>query len=197
MPSPALRFANRPPWGIAGITKDANKCTRSDMVGTGGTNGLPTGWSIGTSALTLTVLGKGVDHGIPYVDIRWSGTAGAADTPNIKWSANGDIAGAQNDVWDYYVFLSLLDGSFANITAMQIVDDSFSAGPTYIGGDYSGTSLLTTVVPRPLNNALFVQRQTISTALTTLITPYLALNATNGAAVDFKLRVGYPMARKN
>lgn len=199
----ALDLRRLPPWSIARVDPKLNLCGNAIQAGAIVGGAIPTWWVVtdGTAGTTLaaSIVGRGVEGAIPYVDWRISGTAGSAqDTMNIYWGcgpSTGQFAAVSGDVVDFIIFLSQVGGSLTGFINCQIYSDDFDAAHAYIGGNYSVTPF-TTIDRRPLARGLYRQRHTGATALTAFKNGYLSINFTALSAVDITIRIGHPFVIK-
>jgi hypothetical protein len=170
-----------------------NSIRNNTMVGAvAGTPGtLPTNWSVGgtTTGLTREIVGTGTENGITYIDIRFSGTAGAALNPNIIFEASNSIAALNGQTWTSSFYLSLVGGSLTNVTNIIPVVSMFNSTPALIG-TLAGSAIT------PTNAALRTQRNSFATTLNQAATAFaysqIQFNVANGAAIDITLRIGLP-----
>jgi hypothetical protein len=106
---------------------------------------LPTNWSVTTAAgLTTSVVGRGLDMGLPYVDIRFQGTLSATYTlslgSNTEMSATGSTAYTQS------FYAALQSGSVSNVILRQVLIQRNISG-LYIT-EYSDTVTLSSTLSR-------------------------------------------------
>ncbi len=168
--------------------QSANAIRNSTMVGVvaGSPGTLPTNWSLAPAGLTQTVVGAGVESGVPYVDVRLSGTATSA-LAQFLLDQNTAIAASASQAWTQSVYMRLVGGSLANV-------NSISPGIVY--RDASGTSLASGGTAASVTtDALIVQRRShtsTSPASTSYAQGSVNLSVVNGGAVDITLRIGAP-----
>jgi hypothetical protein len=170
-----------------------NSIRNNTMVGAvAGTPGtLPTNWSVGgvTTGLTREIIGTGTENGITYVDIRFSGTAGAALNPNIIFEVSNATAALNGQTWTSSFYLSLVGGSLSNVTNIIPVVSMFNSTPALIG-TLAGPAIT------PTNAALRTQRNSFATTLNQAATAFtysqIQFSVANGVAIDITLRIGLP-----
>lgn len=155
------------------------------VVGAGGA--LPEYWSVGGSAdLTKTVIGTGSESGIPFLDLRVSGTVGASSVFVLVFETNTAIPALSGQSWTGSLFVSLLAGSVPS--ARIGIREYRSTGADNGGGIY----------PIGLaGGALGLGRgsgtRTLSGGATTAcVREHLEIPVTAGNSYDFTLRVGIP-----
>ena len=160
--------------------------------GVGQPGAYPTYWNqYNGEGLTREIVRTGSLKGVPYTDIRMRGTA----------SGNGFILYFENtsacpavagDPMAWSLYLSLVDGSLANVTQIFLaISERDGSGQPIIAS--AGTNLL---------NALSTDMERFSTtyrmgnASAAYAHPRLQLHFPSGSVLDFTLRVGYPQLEK-
>ncbi|MFA7275652.1 MAG: hypothetical protein WC043_02485 [Pseudobdellovibrionaceae bacterium] len=151
---------------------------------------LPTTWSFqNVAGVTASVVATGTESGIPYIDVRFSGTPSATGTLAIFFSTASSISASNGQTWALSIYKKLVAGSTANLLNTLISNQIYSSSPTYLGG--VGNLLIT-----PTSSSLSGQRVsysgTISNASTAYIRPFFATSVTNGQAIDITIRLGAP-----
>ena len=161
------------------------------VVGSPGTP--PSGWylsNVPAFGLSWSIVGTGLEDGIPYCDIRCSGTSTGASTLNVIFSGASNAA-AVGEVWTASVYLRLMAGSLANLTgALQQV--YFSNGGSYVSGVQSSWA---GVSGAALKTQRFVATGT-APATTTACASNFQASFASGVAIDFTVRVGLPQCEK-
>jgi hypothetical protein len=166
-----------------------NNTMQGAAAGTPGT--LPTNWSVGgtTTGLTREIVGTGTENGITYIDIRFSGTAGALLNPNVIFEVSNAIAALNGQTWTSSFYLSLVGGSLTNVTNIIPVVSMFNSTPALVG-TLPGPAIT------PTNAALRTQRNSFTTTLNQAATAFaysqIQFSVANGAAIDITLRIGLP-----
>jgi hypothetical protein len=170
-----------------------NSITNNTMVGAvAGTPGtLPTGWFLAASANDISpeIVGTGVEDGITYVDIRYSGTSTGAGTVPILASLLTANTAATGQSWTGSAYVKLQAGSLSNLTnTRQSVNGRSSTGD----GLESTNDIYT-----PTSDGLGVQRRTVSVTLANASTEKISHTIFNaayasGVAIDITLRIGLP-----
>jgi hypothetical protein len=170
-----------------------NSITNNTMVGavagTPGTN--PTGWFLTASAngISPEIVGTGVEDGITYVDIRYSGTSTGASSLSILASLVTAITAATGQSWTGSAYVKLQSGSLSNLTnTLQSVN-----GRSAVGAGLESTNAIYT----PTSDGLGVQRRTVSITLANASTERISHTIFNaayasGVAIDITLRIGLP-----
>ena len=193
----APRFDHNPTTGESlGLLVEeqrTNSITNNTMVGAvAGTPGtLPTGWLLAASANDISpeIVGTGVEDGITYVDIRYSGTSTGAGTVPILASLLTVNTAATGQSWTGSAYVKLQAGSLSNLTnTLQSVN-----GRSSIGAGLESTNATYT----PTSDSLGLQRRTVSITLanaSTVRISHTIFNAAyaSGVAIDITLRIGLP-----
>jgi hypothetical protein len=157
------------------------------VVGTPGT--LPTNWAGATAGLTRSIVGRGIENGIQYVDIQFVGTpSGAVATVAFELQEQSAIA-TQGQTWNLSQFVSIASGSINNIQAIRL---------TSVESNLAGTSNITTAAILEIMGALtstlqrFNALRDVTSSSTERINNRLSLLLTVGAAIDITIRIGLP-----
>lgn len=163
-----------------------NNSMQGASAGSPGT--LPTNWTSSvspTDGLSQQIVGVGVENGINYVDIRWSGTANSGT--QFLLAQFDSITAVYGQVWSASVFATLVGGSVAN--TLFLLDNHETGGLQHfvafvpVAGNLGQNRIV-----KPIQ---FIQPATTAAQPRLLVTP------TNGAAVDFTLRIGWPQEELN
>jgi hypothetical protein len=185
------RFDNTPavansPLGLLIEESRTNSIRNSTMQGAvaGSPGTLPTNWSNNLSGGLAQTLALGTEYGMPYVDVRFNGTANGLNS-NIYFDTTTGIAASSGQTWTGSFYYRLVGGSTANIATDQLV----------IGERNGGGSLLTTSATS-LSPTSSLQRvtvtRTLNQATTAAVQIYWLVIGTNTAAVDITLRIYQP-----
>ena len=159
-----------------------NSIRNSSMVGAvaGSPGTVPTNWTVGSGGLTRTIVGIGTENGLPYIDIRYNGTA-TSTSANIYLDATTAISASSAQSWTQSIYLKYISGTANSVVVFW---DEWTSGVVYltskalsptIGSTLSRFSLTATTV----TNCAYVS-------------PSLRFNLTNGAAYDFTIRIAAP-----
>lgn len=186
--------ATREEIGVLLEPASANFCANPRFEGAAaGTPGTaPTGWSGFTSSgggLTRQIVGTGDEDGIPYIDVRYSGTNSSGSTAfiTLRNMTTTEVAAAQNQTWTYSHFVRLVAGGLSGLTFRTLVSER-DAGGAVIGNTGSTTA--------PTSAALRTQRmaatRTLSSASAAAVVGSLQVDVPNAAAIDFTIRLGAP-----
>lgn len=168
----------------------SNPRAEGASAGTPGT--APTGWTItGTiSGVTRSVIGTGVEDGIPYYDVRFAGTSSPAMNKTIGFVSTTAVAAALAETWTTAAYIKLAAGSVSGITSIniQLIE---------LGGSFSPIS---SQAFTPTSADLTTQRvsitRTVTVADTANIQGRVFIIIPNGGVVDITLRIGAPQMEK-
>jgi hypothetical protein len=164
-----------------------NSIRNSSMVGAvaGSPGTLPTNWTqLLGAGLTRTIVGTGTENGLPYVDVRYNGTATGTSVLLAFETVTG-ITAANGQVWTGSFYLKTISlpnppnnyrSLFAEYTSagVYVRDVSFAITPTS-------------------NLNRFSQTETLAGGATTArVVNGVLGNLTNGAAYDFTIRIAAP-----
>jgi hypothetical protein len=154
------------------------------VAGTPGT--LPTNWRITGSVGTIVreVVGTGVENGVSYVDIRFSGTTSSTGTGVGLEVLNSAVA-ANGQTWTLSSFLKVVAGSTDNLSVLHQIRAN-SSTPATVQFLTSAAIPVTTTLERQSYTA------TITNASTEFVDAGVNLSFASGAAIDITLRIGLP-----
>lgn len=167
------------------VTSNVTSGAVVGVLGNGGS--LPAGWSAPTAnGLTAEVLSVGVEDGIPYVDVRFSGTA----TTNYQWVVFGNVSGyVPSTTYTGSLYTKLLSGAIPASGSVQFkIRYNHSTGSTDINGAYGDSSF---VADKLRANRLLTTGATSSTS-TGAGQLLMVFNYSAGTAIDFSVRLGLP-----
>lgn len=162
-----------------------NSIRNSSMVGAvaGSPGTLPTNWGISAAAgLTQTVVGTGTENGLPYIDLRLSGTA-TSTAYVYRLETTTSISAANGQTWTYAIYAKSISGTIAD--PRLVIFERTSAGGSVIDGNQAYTP--TSVLQR------FAFTRTLSGGATVAaVMPGLYFFLTIGQSYDFTIRIAAP-----
>lgn len=168
--------------------KIRNPSGQGAVAGSPGT--LPTNW-IGSATLdgvSRSIIGTGTDTttGLPYVDVRLSGTSSTGGTQiPLTFDSTSQVAAALGQAWIPSLHLAVVGGSTTGISALVIRHRFYNSGGTALTARDS--SLLTGLSG---TLARFVGSGFAATDATTASTmSMIALDYANSTAIDVTLRI--------
>lgn len=153
------------------------------VAGTPGT--MPTNWTqFGTvTGLTRTVVGTGIEKGISYIDVKFTGTASAAGPVTIQFEASASALFTAGTTVTGSVWCARVGGSASNITSTSLRLMSY----------LSTTYLSERAVAMALTSTLSRFTNTYTTAATSDRISFAAtINVAAAGAIDVTLRLGLP-----
>jgi hypothetical protein len=161
------------------------------VAGTPGT--LPTNVSTSgiTSGLGREVVGSGSEDGVPYFDIRISGTTSASGQVQIRLpQASAAPAAAPGQSWKGRVHLRVLSGALTQFASSNFALVSYDTGGT--GTTETSTNLSAVIAAYPLRDAVVEVTDASAGASAVKMGSFVRLNYSSGATIDITLRIGLP-----
>jgi len=152
----------------------------------------PTHWSLAASGngVTREIVGSGVENGLPYVDIRYSGTATANTSPNIIFeSVRSNTAANPGEIVTLSAFIRLVEGAIPGGVQPLLVLANFNSVGAALSQFAINNLTLTTTLTR---YSVSTTASTFSDANTALAQTYIQINFTSGATFNFVIRVAAP-----
>ena len=160
------------------------------VVGTIGSGGsLPTNWSSflqGSSTVTYTIEGSGVENGWPYVDFGYSGTANSK-VAEIRFEETTQTTAASGETWTGSVGMRLVSGNLTGVSQIRGRVVAFLAGAT--AQELGTDSLFSASLDG--SHRRFTDTATLSNTCDAVTTGFRVDFAASGA-VSFVLRVYLP-----
>lgn len=180
-----------PLLGLAAVSGNKIRNPNAYGAATGSPGTMPTNWTASNGGLTRTIVATGVQNGIPYVDIRLSGTT-TGTFANISMEANNAIVAANGQTWTSSNFMAITAGALTNVLTIRQRAAAYDASAVYLGElvatptDIKG-SLTSTIARQTATSG------TIANAGTAFIGAYIQLTFSSGVAIDITLRFGLPV----
>ena len=176
----------------AGTNYIRNPRGEGAIAGTPGT--VPTYWGpYAGSGLSYAVVGTGTEGGIPYTDIRWSGTTTAYTIGAVDLDTFFSFPAVLGDTCTFSVFLRLVGGSLAGVdsTIIQMfeINSGGAALQQYNGSVGPATSAM-------LSTQRYFETHTVVNATCVSVLNRITTNIPASRTVDFTLRIGAPQAEK-
>ena len=165
---------------------ETNFIRNNSMIGAsaGAPGTLPTNWSVG-GGIVPSVVGSGTEFGLPYVDLRFSGTTGATYT-DLRFDAPNGVASGNGISWAMSAFVRMVGGSNANILGTVLAINLQDAGSAYLSTQIFSSQLPTYSFLRYSGTAI------TANASVAYVRPQLTVNHPNGVPVDVTYRVYAP-----
>lgn len=196
--SRAANLLSYGPEGLQTVPTATNSIRRNDMVGAVvGTPGtLMATWVAPntTNGLARQIVATGTDSltGLPYIEIRYSGTTTNASTLNIQFDGVGNIAGTIGQMWANSVYLSLVAGSLSGLNSASYRLAQYNGSAAYAGDMPTSPSILglTATLTR------ITQVGALNQATSATLVPYIQFNYPTGLALDFTIRIVAPQLER-
>jgi len=161
-----------------------NSLRNSSMVGASTSpSTIPTNWTSSLGGLTATVVGVGTENGLPYIDIRFNGTA-TGTTSNINFESSTQITASNGQTWTSSFWIKEVSASAPPVNYRNAITERDSGG-----GSLGGNSQVITVSSTLTRNA-FTRTNTF--ASTARITNTLSVSLNILSSYDFTVRIASP-----
>jgi hypothetical protein len=150
-------------------------------------------WCDAPPGVAVEIAGAGVEAGLPYVDIRFVGSAQGEGNCAIYPAPGTGIAAERGQDWTFSCHLRWVGGSYAGVRSLSLYFDEYGANGDYLDG-----------VPRSLRppgvDPLALQRVSATHCVrrrdARSLTGYVQARIEAGATVDLTLRVaGFQIER--
>jgi len=161
-----------------------NSTMQGAVAGTPGT--LPTNWvSQATAGLTLEVASTGIENGLDYMDIRYSGTA-TSTTIRLFWEASNQIVAADSQIWTTSFYTSISGSALPSNYRLGVATNT-SAG-------FSVSSIVATPnIPQTTTLTRYNRVMTLPGGATVArAQPGIYLTLVSGQTYDFTIRIAAP-----
>jgi hypothetical protein len=142
---------------------------------------LPTNWANVNAGLTRTFVGVGTENGLPYVDVRFNGTASATNL-SLRFEGNTQVAASNGQTWTNATYIK------------RVAGDVLTGVLGFSLRDSGGGSIANVTSNITLSQTLqrFSVTQTISAPTTAFIIPLFDFNVNIGQTYDFTIRIAAP-----
>lgn len=175
-------------WEFAPHNGIRNSSAVGSVSGSPGT--VPTNWAFSSpSGITRTIVGTGIENGLPYIDLKFAGTTGAAFSNSglVSFEGASTIAASIGQTWTCSAYVSLVGGTLANV-GLRIRISETNGGVTVAN---SNSLFVPTATPTRISIT-----RTLTNAATTFVQPTIAWDSPISSAVDFTLRVAAPQLER-
>jgi len=168
-----------------------NGIRNNSMVGAvaGSPGTLPTNWSNSGSGLARQSVATGTLNGIPYVDIRISGTANNT-YHDVFWDASNIIAALVGQDWVASCYLQIVAQPNPPVSYTLAMRE-FNSGGGFLGV-FQGAAL--SISTTSFNRFSFTR--VLNQATVAFVHPSLLITVFNGQPYDFTIRIGYPQMER-
>lgn len=186
-----------PTRGVMRVEPQATNHVRSND-GTGAAVGrldaggaLPTGWTapFGLPSSAVEVVQIGEDVGLPYIRIRLQGVT-TSSSVFIYTEGVGAVAAEDGQLWAQSVYMRLISGSLANISAIRVRPEARASGGTGHSG-YAGSDVAIGADWQRCAQGAALADANGAGEISYLV-PTIQIASTSGAAIDVTLDIGLP-----
>jgi hypothetical protein len=158
------------------------------VAGTPGT--LPTNWTVASSATgpTREIVGVGIENGINYIDIRYSGTSTSSGALQISAEPTTGVAALTGQSWSVSSYVKLANGTLpGSVNWVWLERDSGGAALVF------GIESLGAPTTVSLNRQRYTNTRTLLGGTSVaFVTARIDVTIPNATAIDFTLRIGLP-----
>ncbi|MEN0652368.1 MULTISPECIES: hypothetical protein [Hyphobacterium] len=180
-----LRY-NAPPNTAGGRLVETSAATNKirNPRGEGDDAALPSEYVSVPSGTTVTVIGRGVENGWPYLEVRWSGTP--SGDPALYFEGSTQVPASTGQAWALAFGLKIVGGDLSNLTNIQarmLMRDS--------GGVYLGLAHSSSFTPDATHRRYFTAG-TATHASLAYVQPSLYLDWDGSGAINITLRIYLP-----
>ncbi|WP_368413994.1 hypothetical protein [Falsiroseomonas sp.] len=155
----------------------------ADAHGTPGT--LPANWSAGGPGLTRSIVGLGTEDGMPFIDVRISGTATSGHYTFTAESGFAHVSAGNGQTWTHSLFARLIAGP-ARATRCHLRQFNSTGG---IAGDVVVTAPVFTT--GRLAECRMTATGRLNQSATTRLQAFHQVNFTTGSVIDDTWRLGW------
>jgi hypothetical protein len=158
------------------------------VVGSPGTP--PTHWVLAPAAsgITREITGIGNDNGIPYIDVKFSGTASSGYISFNQFDNNTITAASTGQTFTASQYLKVQAGSLSGITNFTVFCDERSNAGAFLQRS--------TTEVAPTGASLATQRYLVTRTFTNASTAFtisgIRFQVVSGASISITLRIGLP-----
>lgn len=162
-----------------------NNSNTGVVAGTPGT--MPTNWDTGSAAgLTREIVGTGTEKGVPYIDLKFSGTTVNAGPISIVLEAVSIIAATVGQVWNFSTYCKMVAAPLPPTAVGFRLLESNSGGSTI--GTQDMSSAIVPIATLERFSASFTTLQ----ATVAFVRPVIRVSVANATAYDFTIRIAAP-----
>lgn len=152
------------------------------VIGEGGS--LPTGWNKSIhAAMTVDIVGSGLDNGVDYIDLHIHGTGSW-----VSIYLDGGVSALNTQAWAESMYMSVVEGSTENMTISRLSIQQNGGALSWLYGANFVNDL-------DSSQQRFVNVETTSASGVTSVRPVLEMLFNNNE-VDMVLRLGLPQLEK-
>jgi hypothetical protein len=175
-----------------------NSTMQGAVAATPGTS--PTYWTMGTSAggLSREITGVGEENGIPYIDVRWYGTATANPVSYLPFWPDGinttNSPGTYTSRYTFSSYVKVVSGTVPSSTTFILVMTNADSGSIGLDEYKVSTIISNSSVPTGnlIDNRFALTNTDFSNTNTAYFKPYYQWDVPNGTSFDVTIRIGLP-----
>lgn len=165
-----------------------NASNTGAVVGTPGT--IPNTWVVSlVSGISRQVVALGTDSGLPYVDIRFFGTATASNILQIAFQASTAVIGVTGQTWVSSGYFARVGGTSPSGN-IQINCAGRTSGGTFVESSVATLPFTTTLTRTSVS-------RTMVGATVARVTNSVTYSVTNGEVLDFTIRCAGVQLERN
>jgi hypothetical protein len=190
---------SKAPWALiesAATNGVRNNTMQGGTVGQLGAGGvMPNAWQVGSNiGIAFSLIGKGNEFGIEYIDVRIFGNATGIGFAGIYFDGTTAIPAAAGDNLVTSVFCIHAGGSRNNVDSVQVCLDENSSTPSYVTGSSTGINL-----DRQTWNAncRAVHSRVVTNPAVAFASPHIKLFNKGAGPLDIMLRIGLPQIERD
>jgi hypothetical protein len=190
---------SKAPWALlepAATNGVRNNTMQGGTVGQLGAGGvMPNAWQVGSNiGIAFSLIGKGNEFGIEYIDVRIFGNATGIGFAGIYFDGTTAIPAAAGDNLVTSVFCIHAGGSRNNVDSVQVCLDENSSTPSYVTGSSTGINL-----DRQTWNAncRAVHSRVVTNPAVAFASPHIKLFNKGAGPIDIMLRIGLPQIERD
>lgn len=175
-----------------------NAIRNSTMVGGSAiTNTLPTNWgAFAPAGISREIVKFGLQDGIDYIDIRFSGTPASSGNIGVVFEPNDVVLAANSQTWTASIYRGLAGGSYLGLSGETIRIDEYTSAGGFVAGGLQAIS--TPGNDQTITKQRISYTRTLSGGGTVQrVNGYWTVSAQIGAIVDITIRIGLPQLEQN
>lgn len=169
-----------------------NNTMQGAVAGTPGT--LPTNWVVTSTAngITREIVGTGVENGVTYIDVKYSGTPTTNVFLVVNTESNSQIVAANGQSWAASWFVKLIGGSISNVGVVRINVSGYTSAGVGVSGQTGIIDIQTLISTNPLQTQRYTATTNFSSASVERVNTNITMTTTTGSPIDITLRIGLP-----
>lgn len=178
------------------VEKEATNAIRNNTMqgaAAGAPGVLPTNWSSSGAVvfgISQRVIGTGVENGIDYIDMNWSGVASAANNIVVAFDTPNGAVAALGQVWVESLYLKVVDGALP--LGLLLTLQEFDAASTYLNSNDVNIKPDVQSALTRISKAI-----TLKGATTAFVRPLIFFTFNAGQNVNLTLRFGLPQLERD